>query len=134
MNKHIYHLTFLLIMILMACKGPSEKDPVLVEAFEIHKESVGIAAKAMDVWETLPANDTLRSEFDSILHAWGDNLVEVPGFHYHHDGLGHHHGRTPLNILPDEMLLVQKEYRDSINAILHRIQKYQESLVESDMD
>lgn len=115
----------------MACKGTSKKDPILLEAFEIHKESVNIAAKAVEAWETLPAQDTMRSKFDSILQEWGDNLVEVPGFHYHHEGLGHHHGRTPLNILPDDMLLVQKKYRDSINSIYQRIQKHKAGLDQS---
>lgn len=128
MKKHIYQLAFILILIPFACKGPSEKDPVLVEAFEIHKESVDIAAKAVEVWEQLPADDTMRSKFNSKLQEWGENLVEVPGFHYHHDGLGHHHGRAPLKLLPDDMLLVQKEFRDSIKSIYQRILTHEADL------
>ncbi len=125
MKKRIYQLTFLLIMMLLGCNGLSKKDPILLEAFEIHKKSVGIAAKSFDIWEKLPANDTMRSKFESELKDWGHNLVEVPGFHYHHDGLGHHHNRTPLKIPPDDMLLVQKEFKDSIESIHQRILRYE---------
>ena len=125
MKKYIYQLAFLWVIILFACKNSSEKDPILVEAFEIHKESVHIAARAVEAWEKLPASDSMRSEFNSVLQDWGENLAEVPGFHYHHDGLGHHHGRAPLKLFPDEMLLVQKEFRDSIKSIYQRILAHQ---------
>ena len=123
-------MAFILFTVLFACKGRPEKDPILVEAFEIHKESVDIAAKAVEVWEKLPANDIIRLKFDSILQEWGDNLVEVPGFHYHHDGLGHHHGRAPLKLLPSDMLLVQKEFRDSIKSIYQRILVHEKNLLQ----
>ena len=128
MKKHIILLASLLILIHCACIGTSEKDPILVEAFEIHKQSVDIAAKAVEVWEKLPENDSMRLKFDSRLQEWGNDLVEVPGFHYHHDGLGHHHGRAPLKLMPDDMLLIQKEFRDSIESIYKRIQTYEANL------
>ena len=128
MKKYIYQLAFIFIMISLGCNGPSKKDPKLLEAFEIHKESVEIAAKAVEDCEKLPATDTMRSQFESKLKDWGENLVEVPGFHYHHDGLGHHHGRAPLKLTPDDALLVQKEFRDSIESIHQRILLYETKL------
>ena len=128
MIKHLYLLAFIVLTITLGCSGPSKKDPVLLKAFEIHKEAVGIAANALEVWEKLPANDTMRVKFNSRLEDWGENLVEVPGFHYHHDGLGHHHGRAPLKLTPDDMLLVQKEFRDSIESIYQRILLYEAGL------
>ena len=108
-------------MISLGCNGPSKKDPKLLEAFEIHKESVEIAAKAVEIWEKLPTNDTMRAQFQSKLEDWGENLIEVPGFHYHHDGLGHHHNRAPLKLTPDDALQVQQEFRDSIESIYQKI-------------
>ena len=130
MKKYIYPLILLSTVMHIACKDSSSKDPVLKEAFEIHKESVHIAAKAVEAWEKLPANDSMRFQFDTTLQDWGENLVEVPGFHYHHDGLGHHHGRTPLKLVPNDMLLLQKEFKDSIESIYERILQYQSGLSE----
>ena len=123
MKKHLFQLFLIFLTIHFGCNSP--KDPVLLEAFEIHKEAIDIGAKALELCEKLPANDSMRSQFRTTLEVWGDNVVEVPGFHYHHDGLGHHHGRTPLNLPPDDVLIFQKELRDSIKSILDEIQMYQ---------
>ena len=125
MTKHLYQIVLLISIIHYTCKGPSQKDPILVEAFEIHKEAVDIAANALKVCDELPAGDVRRTKFRATLEDWGDNLIEVPGFHYHHDGLGHHHNRPPIKLTPDEALKVQKEFRDSIVAIHGRLLLYQ---------
>ena len=128
MKKCIYHYTLCLLVFFIACKDQSKKDPILEEAFGIHKESIDIAAKAVKYLEKLPAQDTMRTIFETRLQDWGENMVEVPGFHYHHDGLGHHHGRTPLKLVPNDMLLLQKEFKDSIQSIYQMILDYEEEL------
>ena len=128
MTKQLFLLFFLIQLIFFGCSDSSKKDPKLLEAFEIHKESVHTVAKALEILEKLPENDSMRSKFDDRLNVWGEDLVEVPGFHYHHEGLGHHHNRPPLKLTTDEVLLVQKEFRDSINAIFNRIQTYKARL------
>ena len=117
-------------MIHVGCFGPTDKDPKLQEAFEIHKEAVDIAAKAVDVWKKIPIDDSMRLKFDSKLQDWGDGLPEVPGFHYHHDGLGHHHNKPPLKVSPDDMLIIQKGFRDSIELIYQSIIKYEAGQVQ----
>ncbi|MEL6123098.1 MAG: hypothetical protein AAFQ02_08015 [Bacteroidota bacterium] len=124
MKNYLFTLMLSIVFIGWGCKEAA-KDPMLIEAFDIHKESVDIAAETVELWEKLPASDSMRSTFDARLQNWGDNLIEVPGFHYHHDGLGHHHGRPQLELTPEDALLIQKEFRDSILSIRQSILTYQ---------
>ena len=58
---------------------------------------------------------------------WEENHVEVPGFeheHGHDHDHDHHHG-PGLEVSPADMLLIQKEFRDSILSIKERIEKLQ---------
>lgn len=50
------------------------------------------------------------------------NLPEPVGLEHVHTGPGHDHHHGPaLNVMPEEMLAIQKEFRDSILSIQQRV-------------
>lgn len=117
---------FTLSIFLISCFGGHKHDPILTEAFEIHNQSLAISKEARNALDKITDSDSIKLQLESRLAQWNENIIEVPGFEHHHDHSHdhghHHHNHSTLELLPTDMLRVQKEFLDSIRIIHTEIQ------------
>ena len=117
---------FTLSIFFSSCFGGHKHDPILTEAFEIHNQSLAISKEARNALDKITDADLIKLQFESRLAQWNENIIEVPGFEHHHDHNHdhghHHHNHSTLELLPTDMLRVQKEFLDSIRIIHTEIQ------------
>ena len=120
----IFKLLCFLLIINMGCSGAPKPDPLLEEAFAIHKQSLQTAKEAREILKNLTVKDSIRLIMESRLEEWNDNIIEVPGFEHEHDhdhGHDHHHhhghNNSQMELAPEVMLAVQKELLDSVKVI-----------------
>lgn len=131
MLSHSYKLIFFLCCIHFGCLGATKNDPKLQEAFEIHKQSLDVAKQSKALLNNLERGDANRVLFDAQLKQWQENIIEVPGFEHDHDhDHDHHHHNVRYDLSPEDMLEVQKEMLDSIQAIQIRIRKFDSGTVQ----
>lgn len=125
-------------LIALSCGG-KKKNPVLDEAFEIHKDLREKQKEVIVQWirlDSLRSVPGARSGLDSAVsahrseyEAWKHDLLEVPGYpHIHLEGEEHdhdHHGQTRL---PDDQILeIQKASRSGIEEIFSKNRRLLES-------
>ena len=147
------YLLFLLIGLIFAACNSSDTnegdEKILKEAAKIHLEAIeiektvkpkldeliqrknqlSIQGRALSSEEQLFINqvDQLQASYDF----WESNHVEVEGGghdhdhdHHGHDHHGHDHDHgSKLDVLPADMLIIQKEFRDSIISLKERVEK-----------
>lgn len=108
-----------------AIKIEKELRPKLQSLVQ-QKNTINIQGRALTEEETAFVNKV--ESIEASLKYWEENHVEVPGFehgHDHdHDHEGHDHSHdhgSKLEVAPQDMLLIQKEFRDSIVAIQKRV-------------
>lgn len=126
----------------ISCGTNSEEHKILHEAFDVHLEALEIKKEMEpDLQQLRHFNNSIQvqgkalsneemnftksiSSLESRLRNWEENHVEVPGFeheghdHSGHDHSGHDHSHTPkLQIPASDILIIQKEFKDSILAI-----------------
>jgi ABC-type Zn2+ transport system substrate-binding protein/surface adhesin len=98
------------------------------EAFNIHEQAMQVAKETKDLLASTDQNKTGVSSIRERLERWEDDLVEVPGFEHEHEHShdhdhdhghdhDHDHSHSTLDLLPADMLAVQKEFLDSIRVI-----------------
>ncbi len=125
----------------MACNSAKNENPALKEAAQTHEQALKIEKQVAPQLQELtqvknsiqvqgraltPEEMALVQEIESIEQSyeyWEKNHVEVPGYEHSHEGHqheGHDHG-APLKLTPQDMLVVQREFRDSIVAIQRRV-------------
>ena len=109
-------LLVLIIVVFASCSKDGEKDPLLVEAFEVHERSLSMAKDVREVLDEMPESDSVTIRIEKKLKAWEGMVVEVPGFEHNHDH-GHHHHGTGFDLTPQQILDIQIELQDSIAAI-----------------
>ncbi len=121
-------LLFLALIAFMGCHS-HPTDPRLEEAFQFHKEALAVNKAIQDQLQSIK-NDSLNvvSQLQKRLQVWEENLVEVPGFEHDHDhshgGHHHHHHGTEVEVTPEHMINIQKEFLDSIRVIQQEVQLY----------
>lgn len=130
------------VMVLAAC-GSSQKDKaILEEAGEVHTEAMEIEQNIKPQLEELaqlknsinvqgraltPEEIKLVERIGSIQNSyayWETHHMEVPGHEHDHQDHAHHdhnHG-AKLELSPQDMLSVQREFRDSIISIRERVE------------
>ena len=126
----------------LSCGGPNHADnPIMQKAFAIHQESSktekDLAPKLEDLLEikngtNITGRALTKTEIDRIkkieqiensLKFWQKNIPDVPGFeHKHHAHEGPCSHGTGLDILPEDWVEVQQEFKDSILIIKERIE------------
>lgn len=128
------------------CGGTSEADQKLLqEAADIHQEAVKIEQQVRPKLDELVQQKnsiniqgrTLAPEeiafvtkvegIESSYAYWEENHIEVPGFehdHSAHEGHDHDHSHgSELKVSAADMLLIQKEFKDSILSIQQRVEQ-----------
>ena len=144
MKKITWFIYTYVVLILLACGG-SEEDKLLHEAADIHMEAIKIQKEMEPELEQLRQMSnsiqiqgkeltqeeiTFTKEVTSLerrLQYWEENHIEVPGFeHGEHDHSGHNHNHdhshgTEFHLPASDILIIQKEFRDSIKAIKGRL-------------
>ncbi|MEM8523307.1 MAG: hypothetical protein AAGG68_01630 [Bacteroidota bacterium] len=139
-------LFWIIPLMLMSCADASqdEDQAVLKQANDIHLEAIKINKTAQPKLEEAIAlkNQIEGQEGEKSMEEekfikevaqleksyayWEENHVEVPGFdhhdHDHHDH-DHDHDHGPgLEVSAEDMLVIQKEFKDSIIMIQKRLE------------
>lgn len=131
----------IIFLSLTACNSAKKENPALKEAAETHEQAIQIEKQVAPQLEELiqiknsiniqgraltQEEQTLVQEIENIEASytyWEENHVEVPGYEYDHDHEGHEHehGKAKLELTPEDMIQVQREFRDSIVSIQQRV-------------
>lgn len=128
--------------LIISCGGPNyADDPLMQEAFAIHQEaskvekeilpkmedliqiktSMNVAGKALT--ETEISQIAKIEQIEKSMKYWKENIPDVPGFkHEHHAHEGPCNHGPKLELLPEDWVIVQKEFKDSILVIKERIE------------
>ncbi|MGD1959105.1 MAG: hypothetical protein ACFB2Y_09625 [Fulvivirga sp.] len=126
----------LLLLVMMACSHDKKPDGNLQQAFKIHEDAVSLRNQIVDKLEKLNAIEdslfvaTYKESLDSIsgaIEAWGEQLVEVPGFEesHDHDGHDHNHEEQP-ELTSEQHLQVQRHLFQEIQTIEKSINQIKE--------
>ena len=151
MNLFKYSLLLLFFAYACGTHEHAEDDKVLKEAAKIHLDAIAIEKTvkpkldeliqrknqlAVQGRELTLEEQNFIAKIDNLqasYNFWEENHVEVPGAehdHDHHHDHGHdhhHHDHSPqLEVLPADMLIIQKEFRDSILSIQQRIKQLEQ--------
>jgi len=144
----------LLMIALFGSCGPSEQEQQqLAEAVQYHQQAMGFERETIallkQVKESIPklqaradslskagadslalpirAILTEADEVEKALKAWGETVVEVPGYEHDHshdkEGDNHHHSHERIETTPEQMIAIQKDLRDKVEAIKNRTQE-----------
>lgn len=130
MKKHVFLLVSGILCTFWSCQssGDAAQNPILIEANEIHQEAITwqkIAEKKLDSLETVASDSVSKMRLTQLkmeVEAWEETLFEVPGFeHTDHSGHDHHHHNEAPQVTPEQMLLIQKEARDTIKELVKKM-------------
>lgn len=130
MKKYIFILTSGIFCTLWSCQSASDstQNPILIEANEVHQEAVSwqkIAEQKLDSLESAAGDSVAKMRITQLkmeVEAWEQTLFEVPGFeHTDHSGHDHHHHNEAPQVTPEQMLLIQKEARDTIKELVKKM-------------
>jgi hypothetical protein len=125
--------------LLQACSGNSEKSELLLQANQLHLESVEIHENLEKKLSLMLAKekDPLRlktlDSLHNLIELWETGLVEVPGFeheHSHEHGAHHEHKTAPA-MTEESMLEYQKNGKEAIldlESALHNLSQTQQDL------
>lgn len=139
---------FLLLFVLsfLSCGGDAD-DQILHQAHEVHMEAFKIKQSIQpQIEQLIQRSNSIQVQGKALSEAeikftdrvnnlsekfkyWGENHLEVPGFdHEGHDHSGHNHDHDhnhapAFNLPASDILLLQKEFRDSI-IVLQQITEH----------
>ncbi|MEO6687444.1 MAG: hypothetical protein ABIN24_15835 [Dyadobacter sp.] len=125
-------LVTLLIFILSACKKSNNKSPELIQAYEMHLESMRIhenmETELIEKKQNAINNKdvsaiTKLDSLSTILELWEEGIIEVPGFeHEHHHEKGEHHEhKTEIQMTDESMFEYQKKSQQAIEELQKEI-------------
>ena len=134
-----YQILVLVATLLFSCQSPPPAGNA-DEAAKIHLEIIAIEAALAGKVDSLiqlrnqlaiqgraltPEEIAFNNQVTGIeasISYWRDNLPEPAGLEHDHSGHNHDHNHGPtLDVTPEQMLAIQKEFRDSILSIQQRI-------------
>lgn len=126
-------ISFILLVTLLSSCQSNKSNPILEEAYDIHKESMAIRQELqtfLDGLSKITDSTTVNmlAEMRESLESWDQSFVEVPGYeHEHHhdddDHDHHHHHNTAPNLTPKEHLTLQKHLFEEIKKLEDKIKK-----------
>jgi len=118
------------VLLLIGCSSSNkEEQRMWKQAAIVHNEMIEQAEILEDQIERINS-DVVTIPVDSIaawkreIMQWEQELVEVPGneAHHHKEGEHHHHDHQPLTVTPEQMLIIQQDFKDRLQAIEDRIE------------
>jgi len=134
-----YQVLVFIAALLCSCQSPQPADAE-ADAAKIHLEIIAIEAALAGKVDSLiqlrnqlaiqgraltPEEIAFNNQVTGIeasMSYWRDNLPEPAGLEHDHSGHDHHHHHGPtLDVTPEQMLAIQKEFRDSILSIQQRV-------------
>lgn len=117
-----YFLLLILCFQQPACKHHHSITESIKQAFEIQKEALKIASEIDSLTMTL-SDDSLKSSILISKSEWMKQKISIEALEPHdHSKCNHDHSHdSEINITDEEMILVQKEWRDSIWALKQKI-------------
>ncbi len=143
--KFLYSSVFILTVLIISCGG-GDNDKLMKEALDIHNQSMAMEKEILPKLEEL---DQIKNNINiqgraltkeeiafvrkvellnlSLQH-WQENHIEVPGAEHDHSGHDHNHNHnhgSKVEFTPEDMLIIQKEFKDSILAIKARLEEIQ---------
>ena len=142
-NRRILLLSIVLISLFACVSAEQQKETQLLEeAAKVHKEAMDIENDLKDDLEALiqkanginvkgralePEEIRLVEQINQLQASyryWEENHIEVPGHDLHdHNHHGHNHDHVAATeYSAKDMLLIQKEFRDSILSIKKRVE------------
>ena len=110
-----------------SCGRSDQKSQLLIQANQLHLESIRIAGKLEKSLDSLAqhasANEKIR--LDSLAHLvelWEESVIEVPGFeHAHEHTEGHEHKPAP-QMTDESMLEYQRNAKEAIQSIRAQVE------------
>jgi hypothetical protein len=125
-------LAILFIILISSCNHSNSKSPELIEANEMHLESMRIHENIESQIIEQKKQATKKEDFSKvkkldslsvILELWEAGIVEVPGFeHEHHHGKGEHQEhKAELKMTDESMLEYQKNSKQAIEELQKEI-------------
>lgn len=132
-KKYNFHLILIpSIFLFITCSKETKKDPLLVEAFQIHEKSMSLAKDVKEMLDVMSENDSVIMNIEQRFNNWEEMVIEVPGFEHNHDHDHdhdhHHHHEQELNLTPQQIFDIQVELKDSITAIKEEVMLYKQSV------
>ncbi|MEM9987282.1 MAG: hypothetical protein AAF804_19485 [Bacteroidota bacterium] len=133
----IRYLFLISLLGLIACEN-NKPDPQLVQAFEVHQNSLVIYDSLINELRTLksqPLGPEQKDELNQLAKSgaqWEEQLVEVPGFEHaeghdhggHDHDHGHNHGGPDMDDLPPaEILKIQTAMETEVSRLLSEVRK-----------
>ena len=126
----------------ITCGHQHKHDPVLEEAGKIYMEAVkmdeeikpalekiaGVKQQLQQIQADLnPKEHQLLQQITGLEESyafWDKNHIEVPGFDHtgHHHNCSHDHS-AGLEVSSEDMLLIQREFKDSLSSIVERLKQ-----------
>lgn len=108
---------------LQACSGNSEKSEPLVQANQLHLESVVIhenlekKLNLMLAKEKDPSRLKTLDSLHNLIELWETGLIEVPGFEHNHEHGAHHEHKAAQAMTEESMLEYQKNGKEAIRDL-----------------
>lgn len=115
-------LIFVTVCLLASCKHnhSHELSGELKQAFEIQQSAIALNDSLSLLLKAIPDSISLQ-EITNQKEDWLSNMVEIPGAAHDHSGCSHDHKTIDYALSDQEMIEVQKEWRDSIYSLEKRI-------------
>ena len=129
------------ILVISSCDPNYADDPLMQKAFAIHQEASQVEKEVAPKMEDLiqiknniniSGRALTEVEMDRVdkierieqsMKYWRENIPDVPGFkNKHHDHEGPCNHGPKIELLPEDWVKVQQEFKDSILVIKERIE------------
>ncbi len=120
-------------MLMLACTAKQAEQKEYEQAALIHNAMLDKAGKLEDTLTLMLTDSAWLNQQDSVkailaaLENWEKQLVEVPGNedHDHNHGAHEHHDheQAPVEVTPEQMLLIQQDLESRLTNISKRLQQ-----------
>jgi len=116
MEKLLYLIFFVLTFI--SCKHKHEVSESLKKAHSIQLEALAISQE-VDVLIQQKVTDMagVKQKKDQ----WLKNMIEIEGIEHDHSNCNHDHSRATYSVTDEEMIAIQRSWKDSIIQIRNDI-------------
>ncbi len=115
--KNVLYLLFI-VLTFISCKHNHEVSEALKKAHSIQLEALEIS-KEVDT--LIQQNVSDMSAVKRKKDEWLKNMIEIEGIEHDHSNCNHNHSRMTYAVTDEEMIEVQRTWKDSIIQIKNDI-------------